>query len=42
MCAANVPSRPGKPYPTIQLDRIQDRLADMSRDIAAAVGSPLP
>ena len=30
---------PGKPYPTIQLDRIQDRLADMSRDIAAAVGS---
>ena len=25
--------------PTVQLDRIQDRLADMSRDIAAAVGS---
>ena len=30
---------PGSPYPTVQLDRIQDRLADMSRDIAAAVGS---
>ncbi len=30
---------PGKAYPTVQLDRIQDRLADMSRDIALAVGS---
>ena len=30
---------PGKPYPTVQLDRIQDRLADMSREIATIIGS---
>ena len=29
----------GQPYPTVALDRIQDRLADMSRRIGAAVGS---
>lgn len=29
----------GESYPTVALDRIQDRLADMSRRIGAAVGS---
>ena len=29
----------GGAYPTVALDRIQDRLADMSRRIGAAVGS---
>lgn len=29
----------GQAYPTVALDRIQDRLADMSRRIGAAIGS---
>ena len=30
---------PGGAYPTVALDRIQDKLADLSRRLAAAVGS---
>lgn len=30
---------PGKPYPTVALDKIQARLADLSRELAADLGS---
>lgn len=34
-----MPFQKGQAYPTVALDRIQDRLADMSRRIGAAIGS---
>jgi Fe-S-cluster containining protein len=30
---------PGKPYPTVNLDAIQERLFEISRDLVAALGS---
>lgn len=37
MCAAFRPLPPGKAYPTIHLDKIQNRLEDLSLELAQTV-----